>query len=203
MNPRVLRRFIILLALLTVGSFIFWDVLEEFVKREPGDYYTEIGSNRLNDQLYDEAMEDFDKALEEAPNHRGALMGRALVFIQTKKYVEALAELDYLIEFLNQTLEESDATGRAVLAGAYANRGIVYDRQGDYEKALESYIEGLKVDEEAVSGPGVINKILYGLQKPSSVRDRARYIYEQLQLPEDQRLLSIPEIDAQQRMFKP
>ncbi len=203
MNPRVLRRFIILLALLTVGSFIFWDVLEEFVKREPGDYYTEIGSNRLNDQLYDEAMEDFDKALEEAPNHRGALMGRALVFIQTKKYVEALAELDYLIEFLNQNLEEGDATGRAVLAGAYANRGIVYDRQGDYEKALESYIEGLKVDEEAVSGPGVINKILYGLQKPSSVRDRARYIYEQLQLPEDQRLLSIPEIDAQQRMFKP
>ena len=103
----------------------------------------------------------------------------------------------------NRRRTKSVLPSSAVLAGAYANRGIVYDRQGDYEKALESYIEGLKVDEEAVSGPGVINKILYGLQKPSSVRDRARYIYEQLQLPEDQRLLSIPEIDAQQRMFKP
>ena len=112
MNQRVLRRFIILLAILTVGSFIFWDVLEEFVKREPGDYYTEVGSNRLNDQLYDEAMVNFDKALEEAPNHRGALMGRALVFIQAGKYVEAIAELDYLIEFLNQNLEEGDATVR-------------------------------------------------------------------------------------------
>jgi hypothetical protein len=37
----------------------------------------------------------------------------------------------------------------------------------------------------------------------STVRDRAIYIYEQLQLPEGERLLRIPELDAKQRMYKP
>jgi tetratricopeptide (TPR) repeat protein len=203
MNPRVLRRFVVLMALLTVGAFVFWDVLEDYVRREPGDYYTEAGSNRLADELYDEAIENFDKALEEAPNHRGALMGRALVFIQTERYEEAIAELDALIDFLEETLEPDDNTGRGVLAAAYANRGIVYDRLEQYEKALENYVQALNTDGETVEGPGVVHKILYGSDRVSSVRDRAIYLYEQLQLPEDERVLRIPELDAKQRMHKP
>jgi tetratricopeptide (TPR) repeat protein len=203
MNPRVVRRFIFLMALLTIGAFIFWDVLEDYARREPGDYYTEAGSNRLVDELYDEAMENFDKALEEAPDHRGALMGRALVFIQTERNEDAIAELDYLIGYLTKTLESDDKTGFGVLAAAYANRGIAYDRLGQYEQALENYVQALNTDNETVEGPGVVYGILYGSDRVSTVRDRAIYIYEQLQLPEGERLLRIPELDAKQRMYKP
>jgi len=203
MNPRVLRRFVVLMALLTVGAFVFWDLLEGYVSRTPGDFNTEMGSQRLEDGLYDEAIDHFDKALEEAPNHRGALMGRALVFIQTERYDDALAELDSLIRFLEETLEPDDRTGRGVLAAAYANRGIVYDRLEQYEKALENYVQALNTDGETVEGPGVVHKILYGSDRVSTVRDRAIYIYEQLQLPEEERMLSIPELDAKQRMYKP
>ncbi len=203
MNPRVLRRFIVLMALLTVGAFVFWDVLEDYVQREPGDYYTEAGSNRLVDELYDEALDNFDKALEEAPDHRGALMGRALVFIQTERYDDAIAELDYLIDYLDKTLEPDDKTGFGVLAAAHANRGIVHDRLGRYEQALEDYVQALNTDNETVEGPGVVHKILYGSDRVSSVRDRAIYIYEQLQKPEGERILRIPELDAKQRMYKP
>ena len=90
-----------------------------------------------------------------------------------------------------------------MLASAYANRGIAHDRAGLYEKALEDYVNSLKVDQETVEGPGVIHKILYGGDDVSTVRDRARYIYEQLQLPEDQRLMRVPELDQKQRMYKP
>jgi tetratricopeptide (TPR) repeat protein len=203
MNPRVVRRFIVLMVLLTVGGFIFWDVLDDFVKRAPGDFNTEMGSNRLVDEQYDEAIDYFDKALEEAPDHRGALMGRALVFIQTERYPEAIAELDYLIEFLNRDLAEDDNTGRGVLAAAHANRGIVYDRLAKYEAALADYIQALNTDNETVEGPGVIDKILYGSDDVSSVRDRAIYIHEQLQLPAGERLMRVPELDAKQRMYKP
>jgi tetratricopeptide (TPR) repeat protein len=202
-NPRVLRRFIFLMALLTVGAFVFWDVLDDFVRREPGDYYTEVGSNRLVDELYDEALDNFDKALEESPDHRGALMGRGLVFIRTERYEDAVAEFDYLIGYLDRTLEPDDRTGVGALAAAYANRGVAYDFLGEYQKALDSYVEALKVDEEVVEGPGVVHKILYGSDRVSTVRDRARYIYEQLQKPEDERLMRIPELDAKQRMHKP
>jgi tetratricopeptide (TPR) repeat protein len=199
----VLKRFIVYLAILTVATFLGWDMLRDYVRQEPGNYDTKRGDQLLTAEDYEEALIHFNLALEESPNHRGALMGRALVFIVTERLDEAIAELDYLIDHLNKTLEPDDKTGIGTLAAAHANRGILYDRRADYERALEDYIESLKIDEEAVEGPGMIHEILYDTRRPSSVRERAVYIYEQLQLPEDQRLLSIPELDDRQRMYKP
>ena len=203
MNPRIVRRFVILLALLTVGMFVFWGVIEGVVQRAPGDFDTEMGVNRMTDGHWDEAIEYFDKALAAAPNHRGALMGRALVFIQTERYDDAIAELDHLIAFLESNLEPDDKTGAGALAAAYANRGIVFDRQGKYERALESYLMALHTDPGAVEGPGIIDRILYNYDHVSSVRKRAGYLIEQLKLPEDQRVMRIEELDAMQRMHKP
>ncbi len=202
MNTRILKRFIILLAALTVVAVISSDLMEGFLTREPGDYETEMGSNRLEDGLYDAALAHYDEALERAPDHPRALMGRAIVFIRTERLDDAMAELDYLIDFLNRNLEPDDTTGTGTLAAAYANRGRINDLRGNYEKALDDYIAALNTDEETVS-PGVVHKLLYSTGKTSSVRKRAQYIYEQLQLPEDQRLMRIPELDAEQRMYKP
>lgn len=202
MSPSVLQRFIkIALVALIVGGLAMLAV-DWFKSQEPGDYYVRQGDIRLSDRKYDEALESFDKALAEMPDHRGALMGRALVFIQTERYDEAIAELKYLIDFLNRTLDPEDLTGRGTLAAAHANLGIIYDRQARYEDALEEYASALNTDEDSVEGPGLVHKILHDAD-PSTVRDRALYIYEQLQLPEDERLLSVPELDAQERMYKP
>ena len=202
MNPRVLRRFIILLfvATLVVATVtVFYDSV--FV-RPPGDYETERGDNLLSGGDYEGALSYFDEALAIAPKHRGAMMGRALVFIATGRYAEAIAELDALIAYLNETLAPDDPTGRGALAAAYANRGIVEDREARYRTALADYIKALQIDDEAVAGPGIVHKILYD-PRPSTVRDRARYLYEQLKLPEAKRVLRVPELDAKQRMYKP
>lgn len=203
MNPRVLRRFIILLAILIVVTVVGTQGYESFISREPGDYQTEKGAHRLEDGLLDKALRHFDKALEQSPNHRGAMMGRALVFIVQERYPPALEELNALIAFLDRTLVPDDTTGRGVLAAAYANRGIVHDRSGDYEQALESYILSLQTDSETVEGPSVVHKILYGGDDVSTVRDRAQYLYEQLQLPVEERLMRVPELDLKQRMHRP
>ena len=189
------------IAILVTGVVYF--VLPGFVERAPGDYYTEQGDILLRDRKYAEALKKFDEALKEQPDHRGALMGRALIFIQTKKYDKAVIELTHLIDYLNRTLKPDDRTGKGVLAAAYANRGIVHDREARYKKAFDDYIMSLKTDEGVVSGPDVIHKILYGNSRPSNVRKRARYIAEQLKLPPDKRVLRIPEIDKKQRMYKP
>ncbi len=202
MNPRVLKRFTVLMfiaVLFTGGATLFYD---SFFDRPAGDYETERGDILLSSGDYENAAEYFDKALELSPNHRGALMGRALVFIQTERYAEAESALDYLIDWLNQTLPPNDMTGRGALAAAYANRAIILDRQGSHSAALDDYVKALQVDEESVAGPGLGYKILYD-PSPSTVRTRARYIYEQLQLPEAERLLLYPTIDAESRMHKP
>ncbi|MAG97713.1 MAG: tetratricopeptide repeat protein [Alphaproteobacteria bacterium] len=203
MNPKVLRRFVIYLAAATVAMFTLWAVLDTSFQREPGDYYTEVGGNRLQEQNYAEALEAFDQALAERPDHRGALMGRALVFMQTERHDDALAEFAYLIAFLEKSLTPDDRTGFGTLAAAFANRGILNDRLGRYEQALADYIAALRVDPGALEGPGLLDRVVYGTPRPATVRKRAIYLKQQLALPPEKRLLRVPEIDEKQRMYKP
>ena len=68
---------------------------------------------------------------------------------------------------------------------------------------LADYIAALKIDEEALEGPNLLEKVIYGTPRPALVRGRAIYLQKQLALPEDQRLMRVPEKDADQRMYKP
>jgi tetratricopeptide (TPR) repeat protein len=203
MNPRILKRFIIICGISTFVMFSVWMIIKSFMNRPPGDYETQVCDQRLKDKLWDQAIEQANLALEKNPEHRGAMMCRALVHIETKNYKQATKELTDLIAFLKRTLKDDDLTGKGTLAAAYANRGIIKDRTEQYEEALQDYIKALETDHEAVEGPGLGHKIIYMINKPSSVRDRAQYLYEQLQLPPEKRLLKLPEADEEQRMHKP
>jgi len=203
MNTGVLKRFIIYMAILTFVMFTVWALVRSFMNRPSGDYETEVCDMRLKDKLYDKAIQAANSALEKTPNHRGAIMCKALVFISQKMYLEANEELNYLINFLEKNLESDDKTGKGTLAAAYANRGIIKDRGKDYEGALRDYVKALGIDHEAVAGPGLGTIILNYKFKSSSVKERALYLNEQLQLPEDERVLKIEKLDAGQVMHKP
>jgi len=202
-NTNVLKRFVIYMAILTFVMFTVWGFVRSFMNRPPGDYETEVCDIRLKDKKYDQALEAANKALNKTPNHRGAMMCKALVFISEKKYIEADNILSNLIIFLEKNLEEDDKTGIGTLAAAYANRGIIKDRKKNYEEALKDYVRALGIDHEAVAGPGLGTVILNYKFKSSSVKERALYLNEQLQLPEDERVLSIKELDEGQVMHKP
>lgn len=189
------------MAIVTVVFFSFW-AFRDYFDPPAGDFEVRQGSIHLESGEFQEALQDFDTALEIQPMHRGAMMGRAIAFLQMEEYTDAEEELNNLIQFLETERPEDDMTGIGVLAAAYANRGILKDRLGRYEEALEDYARALVTDEESVDGPGIAHKILYA-PNPSTVRDRAKYIQQQLKLPEDQRVLAVPEIDGKQRMYKP
>ena len=202
-NPNVLKRFVIYMAILTFVMFTVWGFVRSFMDRPPGDYETEVCDIRLKDKKYEQALEAANKALNQTPNHRGAMMCKALVFISEKKYTEADKVLSSLIIFLEKTLEDDDKTGIGTLAAAYANRGIIKDRNRNYQGALQDYVKALGVDREAVAGPGLGTVILNYKFKSSSVKERALYLNEQLQLPEEERILRIEELDEGQVMHKP
>ena len=202
-NANVLKRFVIYMAILTFVMFTIWGFVRSFMDRPPGDYETEVCDIRLKDKKYEQALEAANKALDKTPNHRGAMMCKSLVFISEKKYTEADKVLSNLIIFLEKNLEDDDRTGIGTLAAAYANRGIIKDRNKNYEGAFKDYVKALGIDHEAVAGPGLGTVILNYKFKSSSVKERALYLNEQLQLPEDERVLSIEELDAGQVMHKP
>ena len=191
------------MAILTFVMFTVWALVRSFMNRPPGDYETEVCDMRLKDKLYDQAIQAANIALQKSPDHRGAIMCKALVFISQKKYTEANEELNHLIIFLEKNLQEDDKTGIGTLAAAYANRGIIKDRSEDYEGALRDYAKALGIDHEAVAGPGLGTIILNYKFKSSSVKERALYLNEQLQLPKDERILKIKELDEGQVMHKP
>jgi len=202
-DANVLKRFVIYMAILTFVMFTIWGFVRSFTNRPPGDYETEVCDIRLKDKKYDEALEAANKALNKTTYHRGAMMCKALVFISEKKYVEADNILSNLIIFLEKNLESDDKTGIGTLAAAYANRGIIKDRNKNYEGALKDYVKALGIDHEAVAGPGLGTIILNYKFKSSSVKERALYLNEQLQLPKEERVLSIKELDEGQVMHKP
>jgi tetratricopeptide (TPR) repeat protein len=202
-KANILKRFIIYMTILTFVMFTIWAFVKSFRDRPLGDYETEVCDIRLKDKEYEKALEAANNALYKMPNHRGAIMCKALVFISKKEYLKATQELDYLINFLESNVEEDDKTGKGTLAASYANRGIIKDRIQDYEGALQDYIKALGIDHEAVAGPGLGTIILNYKFKSSSVRERALYLNEQLQLPEEERVLRIKELDEGQVMHKP
>jgi len=202
-NTNVLKRFIIYMAILTFVMFTVWALVKSFKNRPPGDYETEVCDNRLKDKLYQKALTAANLALTKTPNHRGAIMCKALIYISQKNYILALNELNYLISFLENNISSDDKTGVGTLAAAYANRGIIKDRAKDYEEALKDYIKALGIDSKAVAGPGLGTIILNYKFKSSSVRDRALYLNNQLQLPEEERVLRIQKLDEGQVMYKP
>ena len=203
MNEQVTKRFIKIAGYSLLAAVLVWLAFDYFyVSPAPGDFEVRAGNIHLDIKQFDEALEDYNAALLKSPDHRGALMCKAIAYHLSKRPDKAEVAYTYLIDYLNKKLVSDDATGRAVLAGAYANRGILKDQDGRHKQALEDYIKALKTDEEAVKGAGVVDKILH-IVDPSSVRKRAKYLYEQFQLPEEKRVFLIPEIDNKQRMVKP
>ena len=202
-NAKILKRFVIYMAILTFVMFTVWGFVRSFMVRPAGDYETEVCDIRLKDKKYEQALAAANEALGKTPYHRGAMMCKALVYISEKKYSQANEVLTNLIIFLEKNLEKDDKTGIGTLAAAYANRGIIKDRNKNYKEALKDYVKALGIDHEAVAGPGLGTVILNYKFKSSSVRERALYLNEQLQLPEDERVLSIEELDAGQVMHKP
>lgn len=202
-NAAILRRFIVLTAAATFSMFTLWAVVREMIDAPPGDYEVRQGDIMLGDGKFEGAIGRFDAALAVSPEHRGAMMGRAIALLELGRVDEAEQAFSDLIAFLSRSLAADDPTGLAVLAAGFANRGILRDRAGRHEAALADYRQALAIDAGAVDGPGLFHKIVYGDARPSTIANRADYIEAQLALPEDQRLLRVPELDARQRMHKP
>ena len=203
MDQRVLRRFVKNMAVLVLVVFSLWALWEMYSGELPGDYATRQGDIRLSEGNLEEAMASFERALRENPGHRGALMGRALVFIQKRAYDAAEAQLTALIERLATHTAPDDATGTALLRRPTRTAASSTTGAGATSAALADYVRALRIDAGAVKGPGIIDKVIYGTPDPATVRGRAIYLEKQLALPPEKRLLRVPALDAAQRMHKP
>jgi tetratricopeptide (TPR) repeat protein len=178
-------------AIVAALAWAGWSLYDYLGSKEPGDFAYHAGSNYFADGHYTEALKEYEKALTEAPDHLPAKRGRAETLIMLQREHEAITAYQELLELQPDN------------AGHYANLGIAYDRQGEYEMALRYYETSLAMDSTIQDGPGWLTRFLRNqAEKPSGIAERAGYIKSQLALPERERVLHIPEVDDSQRPYK-
>lgn len=180
--------FVLLLFAAVVAFVLYWRTM---VEDTPGDYHVKTGNYRLQDGQYDRAIAEFELALEANANHPLAYLGIALALMHQQRYEASLEAFDYTL-----ALDDS-------LAVAYADRGILHDRMGRHDLALQDYRRALALDPRLADGPGWLWRFLRNIpERPPTIADRAAYLEAELRKPPEDRLLRLPEVDAQQRMYR-
>ncbi|MGH6897146.1 MAG: tetratricopeptide repeat protein [Geminicoccaceae bacterium] len=201
MDDRLTRALKVVAVVLAV-TFVGWAVYDRFFGSvAPGDMAYHAGNQAFEDGNYQRAAEEYREALAENPDHIHALRGLARSLHLAGRHDEALVLYDEAIA--RTPAAPQDEGERAALAADYANRGILLDTMGRHEEALADYDQALRLDSETASGPHWLTRFLRNQpEAPPTIADRAAYLRAELAKPEDERLLRVPELDAQQRPYE-
>jgi tetratricopeptide (TPR) repeat protein len=91
------------------------------IKKAQG--WKQEGDFQFNQQKFDEAISDYNKALELDPNYSLAYTNRGSAYLKKYQFDKAMADYNRALE-----LDPSNAA-------AYFNRGLVYEIRGEHDKA--------------------------------------------------------------------
>lgn len=97
------------------------------IYRKRGNTYSSYGN-------YQQAIADFDRALELDPNYNFAYRSRGWAYYQFKDYQRAFADFNYALE-----LDPNDAH-------AYYSRGWAYDALKSYQQATADFGRAIELD---------------------------------------------------------
>ena len=106
------------------------------------DYYAKLASLYCGLSQFDQAKENYQKAIQLAPDDPNLYLGLAQISLSQEDYSSAL---DQLSQYISQTENDSGADQKA-LAAAYGDRGLCDQQQGDTEKALADYSKAVELD---------------------------------------------------------
>ena len=188
MNRNFLTPAIALTVLIIFGYFYYQYTVRE---NRPGENRFRMANKYLEDGNYEEALRVFDEVIAGYPEYKDAYMSRAITLMQMQEFEKSRRDFDRAL-----TLDKN-------FAAAYANRGILNDRTGNYREAVSDYRKAAELNPDLAEGPGWLWRFLRNIpERPPTISDRADYIEAELKKPQAERLLSVPEIDEQQRMYK-
>lgn len=167
--------------------FTCWLLYDHFINRPPEMRYYLSGNTAFKDKRYDTSLENYFKAFSYDQTDVYIIEGIARSYMELNDYENSLKYFDLAIK----TDKE--------FAPAYANLGVLYDRKKDYINAIKYYDTALRLDKELSEGMHWIDRLLYDVrEKPPTIMDRLKYLNDQMNLPENKRILSIDNINKEQ-----
>ncbi len=106
------------------------------IKKSPGKGrpYNNRGDALVDEKRFEEALLDFDKAIELLPKYAMAYYNRGNLYQKQKKYEQALADFNYAIRY------------RRDFDKAYNNRGTLYKETNRLDEALVDYDRAISLN---------------------------------------------------------
>ena len=95
---------------------------------------SQAGFSDTNGNEYEEAINDYDKAIELYSNDVSFYYIRGLINVELGKYEEAINDYDEAIE-----LDPDNSY-------CYCNREVAYEKMGEYEEAINDYNKAIELD---------------------------------------------------------
>lgn len=108
--------------------------LEVILPKPEANTYCDQGESFLNDERYDEALEEFQKAIDIKPDYARAHFGRGHVYRRTKQHANAIIAFQQTIKFKPNYKE------------AHYGLGLAYFESGDSNQAITAVNASLKID---------------------------------------------------------
>jgi tetratricopeptide (TPR) repeat protein len=131
------------------------------------------GASHLNRGKTQEALDDFNRALEIDPTHQDGYLGRADTLNTMGRYEESLRDYNKALEI------------KPTMANAYINRAIAYSHLGQYEKAIADYEKGLELDPEIDDKPSFFKRLFSNdPNTEKGIRNYLEYLKQQVQAQE-------------------
>lgn len=185
-------RFLTITALVVVLGWVGWTFYDGFVRSRSAETVAlEAAHKAYADGHYQRARDGYGEVLETSPDMLDARRGLARTLMELGRHEASLREF-------NRAIEAAPDYG-----ASYANRGILHDRMGRHERALADYRKAMELDPELDEGPGWLTLFLRNQpDPPPTIGDRAEYLAEQLEKPPEERLLRVPEEDAEQESYR-
>lgn len=187
MNDKTVRllRFLALASALLVSVALIWD---QGRQQTPDDAALRAARDAFNDQNYDRAATLYTQIVEKNASDLPARRGLANSLVQLRRFDEAHVAIDTVI-----SSEPDNACN-------YATRGIVEDHRGRHQQAMADYERAVAGCPVARDGMSWWQRVLSNThEQPPTVAARLAYLKSQMALPEDQRVLRLPEIDRTQK----
>jgi len=136
------------------------------IKKSPGKGrpYNNRGDALVDEERYEEALLDFDKAVELLPKYAMAYYNRGNLYQKQKKYDLALADFNYAIRY------------RRDFDKAYNNRGTLYKETNRLDEAIVDYDRAISLNPDyhmAYNNRGTVHILQKQYQRAIEDLDKA------------------------------
>ncbi|MGB5217933.1 MAG: tetratricopeptide repeat protein [Smithella sp.] len=127
------------------NSETLWTSVIEKYPRKISVAYLNRGNDRYKHNRQEEAMEDYAVAIDINPQSLLAYQNRGLAHLLNHNLDGALHDYNHYLELMSPY----DVSGNEVnipLSNALGNRGLIFSKMGQYEKALSDYHAAIKLN---------------------------------------------------------